>query len=129
VRPEQGLLALRQALGLYANLRPVTVHPALAGASPLRPELLAGVDLLVVRELTGGIYFGQPRERRYVGGEWEAVDTMVYREHEIQRIAALAFELARSRRGQSPRWTKPTSWKARGSGARRSRVSPLTSRT
>jgi 3-isopropylmalate dehydrogenase len=100
VRPEQGLLALRQALGLYANLRPVTVHPALAGASPLRPELLVGVDLLVVRELTGGIYFGKPRERRYVDGEWEAVDTMAYSEHEIQRIAALAFELARSRRGQ-----------------------------
>jgi 3-isopropylmalate dehydrogenase len=100
VRPEQGLLAIRRALGLYANLRPVTAHPALASASPLRPELLAGVDLVVVRELTGGIYFGQPRQRRYIDGEWEAVDTMVYREHEIRRIAALAFELARGRRGQ-----------------------------
>ena len=100
VRPEQGLLALRRALGLYANLRPVTVYPVLARASPLRPELLAGVDLVVVRELTGGIYFGRPSERRRVDDEWEAVDTMVYREHEIRRIAALAFELARSRRGQ-----------------------------
>jgi 3-isopropylmalate dehydrogenase len=98
VRPEQGLLALRKTMGLYANLRPVTAHPALLAASPLRPELLAGVDLLVVRELTGGIYFGEPRERRYAGGEWEAVDTMVYREHEIQRIAALAFDLAWTRR-------------------------------
>jgi 3-isopropylmalate dehydrogenase len=100
VRPEQGLLALRKALGLFANLRPVTVHPALVAASPLRPELLAGVDLVVVRELTGGIYFGEPRERRRAGDEWEAVDTMVYREHEIRRIAELAFELARSRRRQ-----------------------------
>lgn len=100
VRPEQGLLALRKALGLYANLRPVTVQPALVNASPLRPELLAGVDLVVVRELTGGIYFGEPRERRQVGAEWEAVDTMVYREHEVRRIARLACELARVRRRQ-----------------------------
>ena len=100
VRPEQGLLALRRALGLYANLRPVTVYPVLARASPLRPELLADVDLVVVRELTGGIYFGRPSERRRVDDEWEAVDTMVYREHEVRRIATLAFELARSRRGQ-----------------------------
>ncbi|MFW5943214.1 MAG: 3-isopropylmalate dehydrogenase [Chloroflexota bacterium] len=100
VRPEQGLLGLRKTLGLYANLRPVTPHPSLLEASPLRPERLQGVDLLVLRELTGGIYFGQPQERREVDGEWLALDTMVYREHEIARIAHLAFRTARGRRGR-----------------------------
>lgn len=99
-RPEAGLLKIRKALGLFANLRPVTVLPALVGASPLKPELVAGVDLMVVRELTGGIYFGRPsrqwRERRGRA----AVDTLVYREHEIRRIARLAFELARTREGR-----------------------------
>lgn len=99
LRPEQGLLKLRKALGLYANLRPVKVLPALRDASPLKPELLAGVDLLVVRELTGGIYFGRPsREWR----EWRgrvAVDTMVYREHEIRRVVRLGFEMAQKRSG------------------------------
>ena len=97
IRPEQGLLGIRQAMGLYANLRPVIVFPALRAASPLRPDYLQGVDLLVVRELTGGIYFGQPRERRREAGEWLALDTMVYREHEIRRIAHLAFRAARGR--------------------------------
>jgi len=87
-------------LGLYANLRPVSVFPSLVDASPLKPELVAGVDLLVVRELTGGIYFGRPsrqwRERR---GR-VAVDTLVYREHEIERVVRLGFELARGRRRQ-----------------------------
>lgn len=100
VRPEQGLLGIRQALGLYANLRPAKPHPSLAAASPLRPERLEGVDLLVVRELTGGIYFGQPRERRCENGEWLALDTMVYKEHEIRRVAHLAFRMARQRRGK-----------------------------
>ena len=100
VRPEQGLLGLRQALGLFANLRPVTPHPALVEASPLRPERLYGVDLLVFRELTGGIYFGEPRERRQVGDEWEAVDSMVYRQGEVRRIAHLAFQAAQQRRGK-----------------------------
>lgn len=100
VRPEQGLLGLRQALGLFANLRPVVPHPDLLEASPLRPERLAGVDLLVFRELTGGIYFGEPRERRQVGDEWEAVDSMVYRQGEVRRIAHLAFRAARQRRGK-----------------------------
>ncbi|MBA3413858.1 MAG: 3-isopropylmalate dehydrogenase [Chloroflexia bacterium] len=99
-RPEQGLLKIRKALGLYANLRPVSVLPALAAVSPLKPELLAGVDLLVVRELTGGIYFGRPsRQWR----EWRgrvAVDTLVYREHEIRRVVRLAFELAMGRSGR-----------------------------
>jgi 3-isopropylmalate dehydrogenase len=100
VRPEQGLLGLRRELGLFANLRPVVPHPALRDASPLRPERLEGVDLLVFRELTGGIYFGQPRERRQVGDQWEAVDSMVYRQDEIRRIAHLAFLAAGQRRGK-----------------------------
>lgn len=98
VRPEQGLLALRKALGLYANLRPVAIQPALIGASPIKAEIVRGTDILVVRELTGGIYFGRPsrlwRERRGRA----AIDTLVYREYEIERIARLAFEQARSRR-------------------------------
>ena len=84
--------------GLYANLRPVTVHPALAGASPLRPELLAGVDMLIVRELTGGIYFGDRTEASGEPGARTALDTLPYAEHEIARIVRLAFELARPRR-------------------------------
>jgi 3-isopropylmalate dehydrogenase len=96
VRPEQALLGVRQALKLYANLRPVWVHPDLANASPLRPELVEGVDLIVVRELTGGIYFGQPR----VEGSERAVDTMVYTRAEVERIAHLSFRLARGRRGK-----------------------------
>ncbi|MDX1613193.1 MAG: 3-isopropylmalate dehydrogenase [Candidatus Promineifilaceae bacterium] len=100
VRPEQGLLGIRQALSLYANLRPIKPSPQLLDASPLRRERLQGVDLLVVRELTGGIYFGQPRERRLVEGEVQAVDTMLYRESEIRRVARLAFEAAKNRRGR-----------------------------
>lgn len=96
VRPEQALFGLRKGLGLYANLRPVWVHPALAGASPLRPELVEGVDLIVVRELTGGIYFGEPR----VEGTQRAVDTMVYTRTEVERIAHLAFRIAQGRRGK-----------------------------
>ena len=92
-RPEQGLLGLRKALGLYANLRPVTVEAALADASPLRPELLRGVDILVVRELTGGIYFGA-RGRTAT----DAFDTCEYSVAEIRRIARLAGRLARMRR-------------------------------
>jgi 3-isopropylmalate dehydrogenase len=96
VRPEQALLGLRKALGLHANLRPVWVHPALAEASPLRADLVRGVDLVVVRELTGGIYFGQPR----VEGTERAVDTMVYTRAEVERIAHMAFQIARGRRGK-----------------------------
>ncbi len=98
VRPEQGLLKIRKALGLYANLRPVAVMDALLDATPIKPDILGGTDLLVVRELTGGLYFGTPsrqwRERRGRA----AVDTLVYREHEVERIARLAFDLARTRR-------------------------------
>ena len=99
VRPEQALFALRGGLGLYANLRPVSVQPTLSGSSPLRPELLAGVDLLIVRELTGGIYFGARTEASAEPGDRSALDTLPYAEHEIERIVRLAFELARTRRG------------------------------
>jgi 3-isopropylmalate dehydrogenase len=98
VRPEQGLLGLRRALGLYANLRPVRVHPALAGASPLKEDRLAGVDLLFVRELTGGLYFGKPRLRETVHGRTRAVDTLEYTDDEIRRVVRLALRLARGRR-------------------------------
>jgi 3-isopropylmalate dehydrogenase len=99
VRPEQGLLAIRKTLGLFANLRPVTIHPLLIDASPLRPERLDGVDLLVVRELTGGIYFGEKQRDRNADGEW-ASDLCVYSEPEIVRIVRLAAELARGRSGK-----------------------------
>ncbi|MFL5755565.1 MAG: 3-isopropylmalate dehydrogenase [Chloroflexota bacterium] len=97
VRPEQALFALRGGLELFANLRPVTVHPALAASSPLRPELLDGVDLLIVRELTSGIYFGRPSEERETPDGRVAVDTLLYTEAEIRRVVRLAFELARGR--------------------------------
>lgn len=100
VRPEQGLLGLRKELGLFANLRPVKPHPDLLDASPLRRELLVEVDLLMIRELTGGIYFGQPRERRSVNGEELAVDTMIYSQSEVRRVAQLAFRLARGRKAK-----------------------------
>jgi 3-isopropylmalate dehydrogenase len=93
-RPEAGLLALRKLLGVYANLRPVAVHPALRHASPLRPERLEGVDLLIVRELTGGLYYGLPRSL----GATEAVNTLRYTVPEIERVARVAFEAARERR-------------------------------
>ncbi len=85
VRPEQGLLELRKGLGVYANLRPVRVHPCLVNASPLKPEKLVGVDLLVVRELTGGLYFGQPKGREMLNGRIRAVDTLAYYDYEIHR--------------------------------------------
>ncbi|MGE5507253.1 MAG: 3-isopropylmalate dehydrogenase [Chitinophagales bacterium] len=100
VRPENALFGLRKGLGLYANLRPVKAYPELAGASSLRPEVLAGVDLLIVRELTGGLYFGEPRRRDPVpnGDGWLATDTLLYSSAEIRRIVRLAFELASGRR-------------------------------
>ena len=98
VRPEQGLLALRSGLQLWANLRPVKAEPALLHASALKPEVLEGTDIVVIRELTSGIYFGKPQERRVVDGRREAVDTNYYHEGEIARIAHLGFKLARERR-------------------------------
>ncbi|MEI7989710.1 MAG: 3-isopropylmalate dehydrogenase [Chloroflexota bacterium] len=97
-RPERGLLGIRKSLTLFANLRPVKVHPSLIDSSPIKADRLQGVDLLVVRELTGGLYFGEPRLRRKVNGEDTALDTMTYTEGEIERVARLAFELARGRK-------------------------------
>jgi 3-isopropylmalate dehydrogenase len=97
VRPEQALFALRGGLELFANLRPVTVHPALVHSSPVRADLLDGVDLFIVRELTSGLYFGRPSEERETSDGRVAVDTLWYTEHEIRRVATLAFELARGR--------------------------------
>jgi 3-isopropylmalate dehydrogenase len=98
-RPEDALLGLRSALELFANLRPVTAHEALASASPLRPEVRAGADLLIVRELTGGLYFGTPQGRTTDDGVETVVDTLRYTRPEIERIVELAFELAKDRRG------------------------------
>ncbi|MFN8499566.1 MAG: 3-isopropylmalate dehydrogenase [Anaerolineae bacterium] len=98
VRPEQGLLGIRAALGVFANLRPVRVHPSLADATPLKPRYLEGVDLLVVRELTGGLYFGKPQERRETETGRAAVDTMYYTEPEVRRTLEMAYQLARQRR-------------------------------
>ena len=100
VRPEQGLLGLRKGLGLFANLRPVKPHPALAYASPLKPENLAGVDIIVVRELTGGLYFGKPQGRFNQDGHTRAVDTLAYSDVEIRRVVDLACRLAEPRRGR-----------------------------
>ena len=101
-RPEQGLLGIRKALGLYSNLRPVTIFDALAQASTLKPEVIEGVDLLIVRELIGGLYFGERARKDDVEGAGtgntvgrQAYDTLTYSEYEIERIMRLAFEMAR----------------------------------
>jgi 3-isopropylmalate dehydrogenase len=97
-RPERGLLALRKGLKVFANLRPVKVHPALVDSSPLKPEKLKGVDILVIRELTGGLYFGFPKGRDIKDGRERAVDTLEYYDYEIRRVVELAFRLAKGRR-------------------------------
>ena len=97
-RPERGLLRLRKGLGVFANMRPIKVHPALVEASPLKPERLKGVDILILRELTGGLYFGQPKMREMKDGRERAVDTLEYYDFEIRRIVELAFDLAKGRR-------------------------------
>ncbi len=98
VHPEDGLLALRKGMGLYANLRPVKVLPMLADQTNLKPDVIRGVDLMVVRELTGGLYFGKPKRRYTTSRGRRGVDTMAYSEQEIARIAKVGFELARTRR-------------------------------
>jgi len=100
VRPEQALFALRGGLELFANLRPVTVMPALAPSSPVKAEVLAGVDMLIVRELTSGLYFGRPSEQRETPHGRVGIDTLWYTEAEIRRVVRLAFELARGRRSR-----------------------------
>ena len=98
VRPEAGLLRLRKDLELFANLRPAICYPALADASSLKREVVEGLDILIVRELTGGVYFGEPKEIVTLeSGEKRAVDTQLYHEHEVERIARVAFDLARAR--------------------------------
>jgi 3-isopropylmalate dehydrogenase len=100
-RPERGLLALRKGLGVFANLRPAVLYPQLADASTLRPEVVAGLDVMIVRELTGDAYFGEPRGvRTRPDGEREGFNTLVYRESEVERIARVAFAIARQRRRQ-----------------------------
>lgn len=98
VRPEDGLLALRQGLGLFANLRPVKVLPMLINSSTIKPDVLQGVDLVVVRELTGGLYFGKPKRQWRTSRGRRVVDTLAYSEQEIERILIVGFELARARR-------------------------------
>lgn len=97
-RPEDGLLAIRKKLGLFANLRPVRVFPELVDASTLKPEVIRGVDLIIVRELTGGAYFGRPKKQWQTARGRRAVDSMLYSEMEIERILRVGFELARNRR-------------------------------
>jgi 3-isopropylmalate dehydrogenase len=98
LRPEQGLLGLRAELKLFSNLRPAILYPQLAAASTLRPEIVSGLDIMIVRELTGGIYFGKPRGvRELENGEKEGFNTLVYRESEIERIGRSAFDIARKR--------------------------------
>ena len=98
VRPEDGLLALRKELALFANLRPVKVFPMLVNSTTLKPEVVEGVDMVVVRELTGGLYFGKPKKRWTTAKGRKAVDSMLYSEQEIERIVRVGFELARQRR-------------------------------
>ncbi|WP_346836994.1 3-isopropylmalate dehydrogenase [Microbulbifer sp. SAOS-129_SWC] len=101
IRPERGLLKIRSKLGLYANLRPAILYPQLAEASSLKPEVVSGLDILIVRELTGGIYFGEPRGIRTLeNGEKQGFNTYVYTESEIERIARTAFEAAQKRGGK-----------------------------
>jgi len=99
-RPERGLLALRKGLGVFANLRPVKVHPALIEWSPLKAEKLEGVDIIVVRELTGGLYFGWPKGRDVKDGRERAVDTLEYYDYEVRRVMELAFKLAKGRKNK-----------------------------
>jgi 3-isopropylmalate dehydrogenase len=98
VRPEQGLFVLRKGLGLFANLRPVKVHPLMLEASTIKPEVLEGTDVIVVRELTGGLYFGKPQRRWETSRGRQAVDTMRYSEAEVRRVLQVGFDLARARR-------------------------------
>ena len=98
VRPEQAILGLRKGLGLFANIRPVKMYDFLVDSTALKPEVVRGVDMIVLRELTGGIYFGQPQKQWVENGERHVVDTLAYSEHEIERIVRVGFELAQARR-------------------------------
>ncbi|MBS4191504.1 3-isopropylmalate dehydrogenase [Bacillus sp. FJAT-49705] len=100
LRPERGLLKIRKDLNLFANLRPTNYYPSLAESSPLRNEVIEGVDMVMVRELTGGLYFGKPSERTKKNGEDAVVDTLYYQRKEMERVIKLAFELAKTRKGK-----------------------------
>ena len=100
MRPEDGLLQLRAEMGVFANIRPVKVYPNLIESSVLKPEVLEGVDMVVVRELTGGLYYGEPKGRNETANGWTSVDTMFYTEAEIDRVLRVGFELAQGRRGK-----------------------------
>ena len=124
------MLRIRKELGLFANLRPATVFPELLSLSCLRPDRLGeGLDLLVVRELTGGLYFGEPAGEELRGGIRRAFNTMVYTEDEIRRIARVGFAAARKRQGRLCSVDKAMSWLSAGSGAqwlkRRTRTTPM----
>ena len=119
MRPEQGLLRIRKELGLFANLRPAVLFPELAAASTLKPEVVAGLDIMILRELTGDIYFGQPRGQRVsAAGEREGFDTMKYSESEIRRIARVGFDIAMQRSAGCAPWTRPTCWTPASCGVR-----------
>jgi 3-isopropylmalate dehydrogenase len=105
-RPERGLLGIRKDLNLFANLRPAILYPELANASTLKPEVVAGLDILIIRELTGDIYFGQPRGVREENGERVGFNTMVYSESEIRRIGHVAFQAAQKRDKRCARSTR-----------------------
>ena len=120
LRPEQAILGLRKNMGLFANFRPAICYEQLVGASSLKPELISGLDILIIRELTGDIYFGQPRGRRiatdgHFPGAEEAFDTMRYSKPEIERIAHVAFQAARKRKARErrPRHQRGQSQRAR----------------
>ena len=132
-RPEAGLLRLRKDLGLFANLRPAVCYPALADASSLKREVVEGLDIMIVRELTGGVYFGEPKTITDLGnGQKRAIDTQVYDTYEIERIARVAFDLARKRRNKLTSMEKRNVMKirralARGGAARCMRANTRTS--
>ena len=129
-KPERGLLGLRKELGLFANLRPAVVFEALAGASTLKTDVVAGLDMMIVRELTGGIYFGEPRGvEELPDGTRKGVNSLTYTSGEVERIARVAFELAMNVAGSCVRWTRPTCWNRPGCGARSPRRSRASIRT
>lgn len=130
IRPERGLLKIRSQLGLFGNLRPAILYPQLAAASSLKPEVVSGLDILIVRELTGGIYFGAPRGTRVLeNGERQGYDTLPYSEGEIRRIAVVGFGARASAARSCARWTRPTCWPPASCGAKSSKKWPRTTRT
>lgn len=121
IRPERGLLKIRAQLGLFGNLRPAILYPQLAEASSLKPEIVAGLDILIVRELTGGIYFGAPRGVRTLeNGERQAYDTLPYSESEIRRIARVGFDMAMVRSKKLCSVDRPTCWPPASCGVKSS---------